>query len=672
MQDIQTKAVQLYESNMKFFEKNYPSLHNKLLALNTILNNNTIQTKYDLEYIDNYFDIKELESGLYLYNQNSNIYSEELLNSVSYKKNDQVFETQRNYNFDDDVHNFLTKETDDIYQNFSTSIEIINYHNKNIDKSAEMEFLDKYIFFGTGLGIHIDKIVTKFDLQVILIIEDNIEIFRLSLFTCDYSKISFNRDVFFSIAQNRHELHHTFHSFYTKAFIKNHYIKFTIFSSNYEEKIDQIKSLIITRPEATYSHERMLFKSKNVLDKLSKKYKFLNTQIKENEKYFDNKPFLVLGAGPSLQKNEEWLKKHADEFIIIAAFVALKTLKRIGVTPDIVAQIDENPVTSQRMLDNLGDIEFLNNSLFIFSASIPDFMFEHFNKDNIYLHEDRTIYKNSNSTIVVASVGETIYSLALIFNTKEIYLLGLDLALGDDGATHSTDHFMAKNIQKDEEKTDDGYQLDKDTIEVEGNFRDSVETNPLLAMSIPIFNIKTSQLKAKNQTVYNMSDGAKFQDTIALQPKDYMSRDKIDKSNEFSNLKLLFDSYSTNELSKEEKEAFELREKFINELYNLINEFKSKPYSNKDTFYLNYMMLINAIFRNGYNNELKELIEVFFLRHASFIADFFNTRGIKDSKKHSKTFKKILVKQLTRIVNAYEIELSKLTEEASKHSSELH
>ena len=52
-----------------------------------------------------------------------------------------------------------------------------------------------------------------------------------------------------------------------KAFLKNLYLKFCIFSSNYEYKINDIQSLIITRPETTYSHERILIKNKKVIDK---------------------------------------------------------------------------------------------------------------------------------------------------------------------------------------------------------------------------------------------------------------------------------------------------------------------------------------------------------------------------------------------------------------------
>ncbi len=675
MQDIQELAMQTYKENMEYFEQKNETLHNKLLALETILNNGSIEQKYDLEYKVDYFDVVELKSGNFLYNTNSNDYSQTLLDSVTYKKDDQVFETQRNYNFDKTVVDYL-KDEDDIYANFSTSAQIIKYHNDYIDKSQEMIYLDKYIFFGTGLGLHIEKIVKKFDLQVVLIIEKDIELFRLSMFTCNYKDLLSGCDAFFSIAQNRNEFHSTFNNFYIKAFIKNHYFKFSVFSSAYEDSIKEIQSLLITRPEATYSHERLLVKNKKVVAKLEEKYKFLNTSKKLNETFFQNKPFLVIGAGPSLHKNEEWIKKHHQEFVIIAVFAALKTLKRFGISPDIVAQIDENETTNQGMIDNLGDIDFLKNALFMYSASVPQSLFDLVDKQKVYLHEDRTMYKNSYSTMQVASVGETVYSLALGFNADKIYLLGLDLALGDDGSSHSPDHFKAATITQSN-KEDESYHLDKEIFEVKGNLRKTVNSTPLLAMSIPVINNKTKNLKTKNQTIYNMSDGAYFEETLALHPSQYQGAIPLDKTILHKQLQEFFDSYSTDTLNDAEMRLLELRQRFIDEMYEVLDAFAAKPYASRDIFYYHYLKLVNALAINDYTNELKELLNVFLLRITSFISDFYNTKDMKNMKKHNKKFKQILEKQMRKMTQAYEEELHKLTdknldviEEVLEHSVE--
>ena len=47
--------------------------------------------------------------------------------------------------------------------------------------------MDKFIFMGTLLGRHIPKIANKINASSYLILERNLEIFRLSLFTVDYT-----------------------------------------------------------------------------------------------------------------------------------------------------------------------------------------------------------------------------------------------------------------------------------------------------------------------------------------------------------------------------------------------------------------------------------------------------------------------------------------------------
>ena len=62
-----------------------------------------------------------------------------------------------------------------------------------------MKNLLKFIFCGVGLGFHIAEIQNKVKSSLIFIMEDNLEIFRLSLFTTNYQSISEQARLFFSI-----------------------------------------------------------------------------------------------------------------------------------------------------------------------------------------------------------------------------------------------------------------------------------------------------------------------------------------------------------------------------------------------------------------------------------------------------------------------------------------
>lgn len=665
MQKIQEKAMNNYQDNMLFFQEKYPALHNKLLALDTLLNEGKYPQKYDLEYKDGYFDIVELQTNAYLYNQNSEKFSDELTQQVTYEKNTQTFKSYRKMNFDDDTRKFLKKQN--AYTQFSTTADISNYYYSNTDDSMHMTQIDKFIFFGTGLGMHIDKIIKKFNLQVILIIEDNVELFRLSLFTTNYKKALDKCFAFFSIAENPTEFHTTFNNFFLKAFFKNQYIKFNMFSSSYENRIQEIRSLLITRPEATYSHERLLVKSKRVIDKINKGYKFLDLRKNNEEKFFDDKPWLVVGAGPSLNKNSDWLVKNQDKFIIIAAFTSLNTLKRIGVKPDIAAQIDENDFTTNQMIERLGDFSFLDETLIFFSASVSKLLFDKFDKDKVYLHEDRTKYKLATSTLTVSSVGDSIYTLALLYNVKNIYMLGIDFALGDDGMSHSPDHFKSTMFDEKDDDSMENFQLSNNTMEIKGNFRRTVKSMPILAFSVPVINYKTKNHKGENQTVYNLSDGAYFDNTIPLKTDDINIEKSINKKNIYKNLQKFFDGYSITGLHGKEIDGLKCREAQITDYYNIIDTFQNSPHANQDIFMASYINFVSSMCNHECKFELQELITIYFLKVASYVDDFLHTKEITNTKKHIKKFKSYFVTNTKRIVSTYEEDLKKLEDNSAEN-----
>ncbi len=524
MEDIEALVMQNYQENMLYFSNNYPALSNKLKALEILLGEGKYPQKYDLEFKEKYFDVIDLATGTFLYNTDSYKDAENRTNAINWKKDEHTIETFYRYNFDEKTVENAKKITAN--HTHATTAPIIDYCNKNLDSSLLMKKIYKFMFLGVGLGLDINKIAHKTDADVFLVIESDIELFRLSLFTCNYNEVFEKRVVFFAIAQNSEEFANTFLEFYDYAFIRNHYLKFSLFSAKDEIYIKTIQNNILTRPENCYSHAALLEKGARVFKKISKGYKFLS-MLKKDESFFNDKPVLVLGAGPSLGANKEWLKKYHKNFIIIAPFMTLRVLYPLGIAPDIIVHIDENDDVAIRDVALYQDKEnFFDNSLFIFSASVSNIFFDTFEKESIYLLEDRTKYKLNDNYLEIASVGEGVYAIGLSLTSQDIYLLGIDLAVGDDGATHSKVHaskgkvdvLQAKSITSESD-------IRKSVMEVKGNFRPIVNTIPLFEMSIRIMNLQTQKLKGQNQNVYNLNDGAYFNDTTPLK----ISEIKFDK-----------------------------------------------------------------------------------------------------------------------------------------------
>ncbi len=659
--DIKDRIFKNYQDNMEYFQKNIPSLYNKLIALEMLLEEGRYPQKYELEYMDEgYFDVVDIKSGEKLYKENSNTYSQKLCDEVTYKKSDQTFKSYRKLNIADEDAKIMKRVSP--FMVYSSIGEIVNFYNNHHNDDMNLTQIEKYIFLGSGLGLHVKKIVEKFDVQVVLMVEDDIELFRLSLFVTNYKEFLQDRIAYFSIAQQHSEFEGVFNNFFQKAFFKNRYLKFTIFSSYYEEKIEVIRSFLVTRVETTYTNERLLLKNKKVIKSLKEGYKFLDVRKKNNEKYFKDKPFLALGAGPSLAYNAQWIKEHKDNFIIICAFSALKTLKKIGVSPDIAVHIDEDEAITKEMLDNLGDLSFLDDTMIFFSASVSKLLFDSFKKENIYLHEDRTKYKLSKSTLAVTSVGDTVYSFALLFNPSEVYMLGLDMALSFEGETHSKDHFKKFSYEEEKRKNQgDDFQFFNKRIKIKGNLLKEVYTLPIFMLSIPIINIKTRLYKSKDQKIYNLSqNGAYFEDTIPTKIDDVKEFASLDKKEIRDSMKKLFDGYSSTYLDKDEMEAMEKRWKQIEDFGSVIDNFKNYPTTPKENFIRSFVDIVSNIANHPLRYELWEIFYIYGLRIGPYIDDLVYTKEIKLRKKELKELKEIVYKKHKQILDTYKDILEEL------------
>lgn len=192
-QTIQDQAAKTYQNNLNYLENNHPKLFHTLVSLDFAIDAKHYEERYALEYRDEgYFDVKELATEIFLYGEDSKDYAKQILPE---------------------------KET--------------------LEKSQ------KVIFYGTGLATHIPMIDALIDNSAAyLIVEDDLELFRLSLFVVDFSKLAKNVSLFFSVMQERELFNETFTAFYQKEESYNDYIQYFVFSSRYMQKVEDVKLLI--------------------------------------------------------------------------------------------------------------------------------------------------------------------------------------------------------------------------------------------------------------------------------------------------------------------------------------------------------------------------------------------------------------------------------------------
>jgi len=662
MQDIQTQAITTYQNNILFFQEKYPEIHQKISILSEAIEAGKYPQKYSLEYKNNAFDILDTQTNEYLYGETSSLeHAKQATQEINFKKNEGVIETFYNYQFTKEAIEYANQEDPTVSQYVLTA-PIVQFSRDLISKEKTMmKKIYKFIFFGVGLGVHLTEIHKKIEAPMYFIIEDNLEIFRLSLFVTDYSLLGKKSELYFSIMKNRDRFKEDFEAFYHNSFIRNNYIKYSLFYPTYKRKIADIQSFLVTQSHLTYPQNKLLLKSTNVLHSIKESYKFFDITHHYKNTPFSEKPVVLVAAGPSLSKEISWLQKNAPYVTIVALFMTLPLLEKHNIKADIIFHVDENMDIIDKTIKKLENKEILKESFFFLAPSIQC---SHFlkitKKENIYLFEDRTRYRFKKGALEAFSVGEVSYALSLLWDTQKLYLLGLDLALDPETKqTHADGHNSNNaNTQQTLQNIDDSdsVSLRGTEISIRGNFRESVLTTPLFDMSRMMLDIFTERYKQQEQEVYNLSDGAYFTNTIPKRTADidFTQLYPLKKATD-PTIAAFFNKNADAILDKDEIEALHIRIKDALYKRSLIEEFSKKKAPTLSQFQTSFTNMATQLIAPASQevHELSQIYVIYLENIGGYIGDFFNTSNLPNPKRNIKLFQKILVTQLLKIIDKY-------------------
>ncbi len=159
---------------------------------------------------------------------------------------------------------------------------------------------------------------------------------------------------------------------------------------------------------------------------------------------FGDYPAVIVGAGPSLDKNYKLLHEIKDRSVIISSDTALRKLLADDIHPHIVVSLERGLIIYQKHFANLPKIPE-GTVLFVQSVCVPEMAgtwqggpfclgfkwglpLDHWFSGLTHLPLIRS----------GASCTHLAYTLALMMGCRKIALIGQDLAYAPDGATHSS------------------------------------------------------------------------------------------------------------------------------------------------------------------------------------------------------------------------------------------
>jgi len=337
---------------------------------------------------------------------------------------------------------------------------------KEAQRIIEQQEIFKYAniaILGFGFGYQVKAIYEKIknSCDFILIIEEDISLFKTALKYIDFSDILLKDNIYFSVGENpmivfRFLQAQSISLTANGLVVIRHAPSLKITPSYYQQIQAKLKDVmiwskvnIISQVKTTNTYYHNIFENIPLLLK--------TPGIKNLFAKFKKVPAIIVAAGPSLNKNIDYLKKVSEDFLIIAVDTALRVLSAHQISPHIVVSIDFTP-------DNLRYFKDINTggAFLVVDPEVypeifrsyqgPKFIINLNNKSLCSWLVSMGIDKGSLDKGL--SVAHTAFLLAKTFGCDPVIFIGQDLAY-TAGISHSRDSIMSRKINP--EKLEEGF-----------------------------------------------------------------------------------------------------------------------------------------------------------------------------------------------------------------------
>ncbi len=277
---------------------------------------------------------------------------------------------------------------------------------------------------------------------------------------------------------------------------------------------------------------------------------------------FKGRPFVLVSAGPSLEKNFELLRDIGDKCVIVATDAVLGKMLKNGILPHVVCVLERGAITYDILFaDNIDRYaEECSKILLVAQAVCVPKIFGRWPGPKTIIGKQELPLDQwfmsgilrANVALSGSSVAHMNYSIAVKMGASSIALIGQDLAMGEDGKTHAGNIFTEEREKflKNHAEQTGGYR-------VPGALGGMVETTEVWLMFLRTLE---SYVRGYNVPTWDCTEGGAlivgtrvetFADYIAkqvspLDPMEQMPADVIAASGLIRDKKAKHDSIKEN------------------------------------------------------------------------------------------------------------------------------
>ncbi|MGB0371509.1 MAG: motility associated factor glycosyltransferase family protein [Opitutales bacterium] len=163
---------------------------------------------------------------------------------------------------------------------------------------------------------------------------------------------------------------------------------------------------------------------------------------------FSDLPFILVAAGPSLDKSYDFLKRIQDKAIIACGNSSYSALMANGITPHITVAVDFRGDTDKGYRKHPTDKPFLFCSSYVAPAVLPRFAGRTFawasENDPLDLVRQRLGHPKRVQIIGEGTLTTSMIQIASILGCQKVCLVAQDLGYPASGQTHTSESFYAE------------------------------------------------------------------------------------------------------------------------------------------------------------------------------------------------------------------------------------
>ena len=531
------------------------------------------------------------------------------MNKEVYEKNLIAYKERYNIDYkeiEDNEYDLMLEDTKDGYKTLQIDkngkkIYLNSKYNtqREIDKHYK-DFSIRYgtiIFvFGFGLSYYVSKLIEKIsNTDYIFIYEPDKKIFDVTMKNIDISYILANKNI--NIIFEHKETKKAFmktsldkridiNPYYKELYNKDLLEYMKDIKEGIEDNIININTTEIFKEEWSRS---LFFNINSIL----KSY-----DICDFKDIFKDKPIVVVGAGPSLDKNVHLLKEIEGKVCIICAFSAAKALEKHNIKPDFLTTVDSKQYGIEEYEANI--------PILYLKEANKELLEKHKSKKIIYMpYTDillKDILKIENKFInlpIKGTVSSFSASIAHYFGASEIIVIGQDFSWTKDKAhAEGTVHKKTEGYKK----------YHGENMEVKDIYGNTVYTNkPFYGFKL-WFDDFTKQIMDSTKVIQATEGGLPIENAETMCLKDAIEKYCVSK---FYNVnEILENKYKETEIigkNIDEKQVFE-------NIKNLYLEIKDKRELAKEALELSKKITKNIKYSSSglkkNNNAIRRLDEI--------------------------------------------------------------